>query len=144
MATQTYATHRNPPTLTMVGLFFFIAACVGFALRAFGIGGRREMMELGLGGLLACTFILLWISRSYTTSLQDRIIKLEMRVRCASLLTPPQQAILARLAKPQQIALRFASDAELPALVEQADRERLSADQIKRAIKDWVPDLDRT
>jgi hypothetical protein len=32
----------------------------------------------------------------------------------------------------------------LPALVEQADREKLTADQIKRAIKNWVPDFDRT
>jgi len=67
-----------------------------------------------------------------------------MRMRCASLLTPAQQAILLRLDKPQIIALRFASDAELGALVEQADREHLSADQIKRAIKVWVPDWDRT
>jgi hypothetical protein len=51
---------------------------------------------------------------------------------------------VARLDKAQIIALRFASDAELGALAEQADREHLSADQIKRAIKNWVPDLDRT
>jgi hypothetical protein len=59
-------------------------------------------------------------------------------------LTPAQQAVLARLSKPQVIALRFASDAELPALVEQADREHLSADQIKRAIRNWMPDFERT
>jgi hypothetical protein len=59
-------------------------------------------------------------------------------------LTPAQQAILARLGKPQIVSLRFASDAELAALVEQADRERMTAEQIKRAIKNWVPDFDRT
>jgi hypothetical protein len=144
MATQTYATHRHPPKLTGIGFLFLVIAIVAFALRAYGIGGRREMMALGLFGLIACNLILLFISRRYTTALQDRIIKLEMRVRCASLLTPSQQAILARLDKPQLIALRFASDAELPALLEQADREHLSADQIKRAIKNWLPDLDRT
>jgi len=42
------------------------------------------------------------------------------------------------------VALRFASDAELPALLERADREQLSSDQIKKAIKNWVPDWDRT
>ena len=130
--------------MTAFGMLFLVVAVVGFGLRVFGVGGRREMMALGLFGLIGCNFVLLLISRAYTTRLQDRIIKLEMRVRCASLLTPSQQAILAKLDKPQQIALRFASDAELPALVEQADRERLSADQIKRAIKTWVPDLDRT
>jgi hypothetical protein len=45
---------------------------------------------------------------------------------------------------PQLVALRFASDQELPALVERADREHLSPDQIKRDIKNWVPDPDRT
>jgi Family of unknown function (DUF6526) len=144
MPTQTYATHRHNPKLTGIGTLFLLVAIVGFALRAYGVGSRREMMALGLFGLIACNFVLLFISRAYTTRLQDRIIKLEMRVRGAALLTPSQQAILAKLDKPQQIALRFASDAELPALVEQADRERLSADQIKRAVKNWVPDWDRT
>ena len=45
-------------------------------------------MAVGLFGLVACNLVLLVISRTYTTALQDRIINLEMRVRCASLLTP--------------------------------------------------------
>jgi len=101
-------------------------------------------MGIGLFGLTGAILTLLLISRAYTTALQDRIIKLEMRLRCASLLTPSQQAIVARLPKPQLVALRFASDGELPSLVERADREQLTADQIKRAITNWLPDLDRT
>jgi len=66
------------------------------------------------------------------------------RFTSTQLLSPAQQATLARLATPQIIALRFASDSELPALVERADRDRLTADQIKRAITTWVPDFDRT
>ena len=67
-----------------------------------------------------------------------------MRVRAATLLSPPQQTALSRLSKPQIVALRFASDEELPALLERAEREHLAPDQIKRAIKNWVADLDRT
>jgi hypothetical protein len=141
--TQTYATHRHAPRTTGIGLAFLVIGIVGFALRGYGIGGHVTM-AVGLFGLVACNLVLLGISRTYTTALQDRIINLEMRVRCASLLTPAQQAIVARLDKGQLIALRFASDAELPALLEQAEREHLSADQIKRAIKNWVPDLART
>ena len=37
-----------------------------------------------------------------------------------------------------------ASDGELVALLERAEREQLTADQIKRSITSWVPDLDRT
>ncbi len=143
MPTQDYATHRHNPKLTGVGFMFVLLAVVGFALRWFGIGGRYAM-ALGLAGLIAAIQVLLTISRVYTTKLQDRIIRLEMKVRGMTLLTPAQQVVLARLSRPQVVALRFASDAELPALVEQADREKLTADQIKRAIKNWVPDFDRT
>ena len=48
------------------------------------------------------------------------------------------------LTKAQLVGLRFADDAELPALVDRAVRERLSKKDIKRAIKSWVPDRDRT
>ena len=143
MPTQDYATHRHNPKLTGIGFLFLLIAVVGFALRWFAIGGRYTM-ALGLLGLIASILVLLQISRSYTTRLQDRIIRLEMKVRGMTVLTPTQQAILERLSKSQVIALRFASDGELGALVEQADREKLSADQIKRAIKSWVPDFDRT
>jgi hypothetical protein len=122
---------------------FVLLGVVGFVLRWFGIGGRYAM-ALGVAGLIAAIQVLLTISRVYTTKLQDRIIRLEMKVRGMTLLTPAQQVVLARLSRPQVVALRFASDAELPALVEQADREKLTADQIKRAIKTWVPDFDRT
>jgi hypothetical protein len=143
MPTQDYATHRHNPTLSAIGFLFLLVAVVAFTLRWFEIGGRYTM-ALGLLGLIASILTLLWISRVYITKLQDRIIRLEMRVRGMTLLTPAQQAILARLSKPQIVALRFASDAELAALVEQADREKMTAEQIKRAITHWLPDFDRT
>ncbi len=87
---------------------------------------------------------LLAISRIYITRLQDRIIKLEMRMRVAALLQPPQSEMLGRLTTKQIAALRFASDEELPALVERVARENLKPDDIKRAVTMWVPDLDRT
>lgn len=143
MAIQNYANHRHNPKMSGIGFLFWLLAIVAFALRWFQIGGRYTM-ALGLIGLLGAVQILLSISRVYVTKLQDRIIKLEMRVRAMTLLSPAQQAVLAGLAKPQIVALRFASDDELPALLERADREKLSADEIKKAIVNWVPDWDRT
>jgi hypothetical protein len=139
MAAQTYANHRHRAWLSDLGFLCWIIAMVGFF---FGDrpAGRIAMAAGFAGAILA----LLWISRAYTIRLQDRIIKLEMRLRCASLLTPPQQAIVSRLSRPQLTALRFASDAELGPLAERAERDQLTADQIKRAITSWVPDLDRT
>jgi hypothetical protein len=80
----------------------------------------------------------------YITALQNRIIRMEMRVRCARFLSPEQLAELERLTMKQLVALRFASDAELPALLERARRENLPPDAIKRAVVDWVPDYHRT
>ena len=140
---QNYANHRHNPKMSGIGFFFLLLAAVSFALRWFYIGGRYTMAT-GIFGVLGALWMLLAISRVYTTKLQDRIIKLDMRVRGMTLLTPAQQATLARLTKGQIVALRFASDQELPGLVERADREQLSADQIKQAITNWVPDWDRT
>jgi hypothetical protein len=67
-----------------------------------------------------------------------------MRVRTASLLTAEQQRLLGSLNNKQIAALRFASDAELPALLERAVREKLPPQEIKRAVTSWTPDLDRT
>jgi hypothetical protein len=142
--TQTYATHRHNPKLTGFGFLFVVVAIVAFGMRWFYVGGR-EMFAAGLAALVAADIVLLLISRAYTTTLQDRIIILEMKVRGAGLgLSSLQQAALSRVSTPQIVALRFASDQELPALIERADREHLTADQIKREIKNWVPDLHRT
>lgn len=143
MATQSYATHRHNPRPTGIGFLFVVLALIAFGLRWFEIGGRA-MFAAGLLSLSASIVVLLSISRTYTTKLQDRIIKLEMRLRGAQLLSGAQQAALNRLSNPQIVALRFASDEELPGLLERAEREQLTADQIKQAIKNWLPDLDRT
>jgi len=102
------------------------------------------VIVLGVAGLIASVQVLLSISRIYITRLQDRIIKLEMRVRALSVLTPAQQETLARLKKAQVVALRFASDEELGVLLERAARENLQPKDIKASIKTWRPDLYRT
>jgi hypothetical protein len=143
MPEQSYANHAHRPMLTVLGYLFLTIAMVCFYYRWREIGGRT-MMALGIAGLIATNLMLLLMSRSYTTRLQDRIIKIEMRMRAAGLLTPEQQRMLAALGNKHIVALRFASDAELPLLVERAARERLAPADIKRAIKTWVPDPDRT
>lgn len=143
MTAQTYATHRHNPTLASIGGGLVLVAIVALTLRWFDIGGRVTF-AVGLAALILSNLVLLAISRAYTTKLQDRIIRLEMRLRCAQVLPAAQQGTLARLGLAQIIALRFASDSELPALVDRADRDKLTPDQIKRAITSWVPDLDRT
>ena len=75
---------------------------------------------------------------------QDRLILLEMKVRCAEVLPAGDDAKLLGLTPAQIIALRFASDEELGALLDRAVREKLSPKQIKQAIRHWRPDELRT
>jgi hypothetical protein len=143
MQDQSFEHHTHQPVITGVGYLFLWLALISFALRWFLIGGRVTM-ALGLLFLCAAVQVLLYTSRHYTTQLQDRIIKLEMRVRTAPFFTPEQQRLLLQLDNKQIVALRFASDAEIPALLERAVREKLPPREIKRAIKAWTPDHDRT
>jgi hypothetical protein len=139
---QSYENHAYRPIATTVGFLFVAIAVVGFvgAVRS----GGGSILALAFGGLIASVLVLLSISRTYITRLQDRIIKLEMNVRCATLLRPEQQRLLAKLDNKRIAALRFASDEELPQLLERASRESMKPDEIKRAIRNWVPDYDRT
>lgn len=98
----------------------------------------------GVVSLALATMMLVWMSRLYTVRLQDRIIQLEMKVRCAEVLPAGADAALTRLTPKQIVALRFASDEELGELLDRAVRERMPPREIKRAIKQWRPDIRRT
>jgi hypothetical protein len=141
--TQSYANHAHRPIATLVGNVFLLVALTAFALRWFEIGGRATF-ALGLLALVAAIATTLVISRLFTTRLQDRIIRLEMRLRALALLTAAQQQLLGQCTIKQVAALRFASDPELGALLERAVREKLPPKDIKRAITTWIPDHDRT
>ena len=78
--------------------------------------------------------------RIYALRVQDRVIRLEERLRLMSVLPEPLRSRIGELTDKQFIGLRFASDQELPGLVERALDEKLDRTQIKKAITDWRPD----
>ena len=103
----------------------------------------RQPARFAVAGLMLASAVLalVAISRIYIVRLQDRIIRLEMRVRLTRL---GLDAAYEQLSTSQLVALRFAADAEIVALIDRALRERLTSRQIKQAIRDWQPDHLRT
>ena len=90
-------------------------------------------------------FALSLSARLMSLTLQDRMIKLEMEVRLHRVLTDELAArATPSLSIKQLVALRFASDAELPALVSAVlSGEVTRPNEIKKRVKDWQADYQR-
>ena len=89
----------------------------------------------------AAVFGLALFARAMAVTVQDRVIRLEMRLRLRELLPPDLQGRINELTRDQLVGLRFAGDAELPELVRQVLGGGLKTrSEIKLKIKDWQAD----
>jgi hypothetical protein len=94
---------------------------------------------------ISALFILIaWLSyilrQHYALTNQNRIVRLEMRLRYYQLTGKRFEPLEKVFTFDQIAALRFASDEELPALIDRTQLEQLRPVDIKRSVKNWQPD----
>jgi hypothetical protein len=138
---QSYASHAKiDPAFhffVLPVLFINILVVAYLLIRHPGIGGAWLL-------LISVTLLVLAArSRSWATHLQDRVIRVEERIRLAAILPEPLRSRIGELSDSQIVGLRFASDPELPSLFQRALDEKLSRSDIKKAITNWRPDYSR-
>src|ERR1700722_15172402 len=136
---QTYANH-----LRFHPLFHYLLApgsLVLIILTAINVFRHYSQLEAWILLLMAILFFgALFLVRSYPLKAQDRIIRLEERLRLQTVLSTALARRIPELTEAQLIALRFASDSELPALVEKALVSKMPAPEIKKNIVAWRAD----
>ena len=139
---QTYANHvrLHPPFhffLLPATLVLLVLTIVNVARHS----GSLEAWILLLIGVMTPLAVLL--IRVNPLRVQDRVIRLEERLRLEALLSEPLKSRIPELSEQQLVALRFASDAELPALIEKALKSNMGLRDIKKAIVNWRADIFR-
>lgn len=90
--------------------------------------------------ILLVAFLALMLRQHYALGNQDRIIRLELRLRYFVLTQQRFEPVEKQLSLKQLFALRFASDDELTALIDRTLKENLTPVQIKASIRDWQAD----
>ena len=136
---QNYKNHGRIVPVYHVGVFFILLAHLGWTGYQLTQGFTGGAV---IGFLLAIGLILMFFSvRLQILTVQDRVIRLEMQLRLRALLPPDVAARAEALPVKQIVALRFASDRELPALVNEVLAGRLaSSKDIKLRVTDWQGD----
>lgn len=140
MPEQNFANHGRvfPPfhffvlPVMLINLFW-----TGYRWKVTGFswdGGERVLLALGLLlGFLSARMMVLTV--------QDRLIRLEERLRLERLLPAELRPRIGEFTVSQLVALRFASDAELPGLARKVIEEKISKRKaIKQLVKSWKAD----
>jgi hypothetical protein len=120
---------------------------VAFGLVAINLVWRLYRLVAGFSiealvslGVALALLMVFGFARTFALRVQDRVIRLEMRLRLAEL-APDLKPRIGEFTVNQLCALRFASDGELPALARQVLNEKLDDRKaIKRRIQTWEPD----
>jgi hypothetical protein len=139
MEAQNYGNHRK-----FVPLYHYLAA--GLVIIFFGASIWRLIKQPSLGqtinlGMAGALILVFFYARATAMAVQDRVIRLEERLRLRDLAGSEVRGRIDEFTTAQLIGLRFASDAELPGLARKVlDESITDRNTIKRMVQDWRPD----
>ena len=139
---QQYSNHRRyyaPHHFVFIPLM--CALCAYGSVKAYKTEEGQQVQWLILAVLSFCIlYIGTLLRQHYALGNQNRIVRLEFRLRYFELFGKRSKEVEGQLSFSQIAALRFASDEEFAGLLERTLNEKLTADQIKRAVTNWQAD----
>ena len=131
-APQSFKNHtRYDPPFHFVGVPLLLANLIVTIVITVKRWPHHNFTHIWLIVMALALLVILGVARSSAIRAQNRIIRLEERMRLTALLSPTDAAHIPELTTRQLIALRFASDAELPSLVHKTLTQRLEPKAIK-------------
>jgi hypothetical protein len=137
---QNYSNH-----VKWVPLFHFFVLPV-LLINFFWSVFRYRVLGFSWGWLISmltalALFMLAGLGRTFALKVQDRAIRMEERLRCERLLPAELKSRIAEITPEQFVALRFASDGELPGLVSKVLSDKIGDKKtIKQMVKNWRGD----
>jgi hypothetical protein len=140
MAEQTFTNHTK--VFPLFHFFVLPVLVINLGVQIYRLKNFWYSYTSVLGVLIALALILGFLSaRRFALSVQDRVIRLEERLRYQRLLPADLQPRIEEFTVSQLVALRFASDPELPALARKVLDEKMQERKaIKLLVKNWKPD----
>jgi hypothetical protein len=144
MEKQDYSNHKRYyiPHHFLFYPVLMVLTCLG----VYGIYRYHEHW-VEWGAITMICILIGWLSlmlrQHYALLLQDRLIRLELRLRYYQLTQRRLEFIEYKLTIKQLAALRFSSDDQLPSLINEAIEQDLSSGEIKKRIRNWMPDMMR-
>jgi hypothetical protein len=120
--------------------FLFFILVVNLVYSVVFLVQQRSFASVWFVVMSVAAFVALFKLRLYSLKVQDRVIRLEERLRLQSLTPLEWHAQIYRLSEDQLIGLRFAADDEVVELAKQALEHNLNRKQIKERIRNWRAD----
>jgi len=141
MSKQNYSTHRK---FYIPHHFVFLPGMLAFTIIGIRNALKNDEQQLEWWMFSVLSFAILFLSimlrQHYALGNQNRIVRLEFRLRYFELFGKSCRQVEEQLNFTQIAALRFSSDEEFPALLDRAIAENLSGNDIKKSINNWQAD----